>query len=82
MLQLDNIIWLLRDGKWHTVREVYDHSSSSRIKTIITINFLREFGFVKTKGNNEQVKLSPSMINFVNKLENIEKGKNLGYQAF
>lgn len=75
MLHVDYIIWLLRDGKWHTIREVMDHSSSSKFKTMIYINFLKEFGFVKIKRNSEQVKLSPSMNEFVNKLENIEKEK-------
>lgn len=69
---MDSILMPLRDGSWHSVKEVQEYSGYSEVKTAIIIEFLSRFGFAYLSKNEKQVKLTPPMFKFISEIEAIE----------
>jgi hypothetical protein len=66
---IDSILRLLSDGGWHRIQEVLDYSVNSEVKTLMAIRFLRRFGFVTVNKNENQMRLTSPMFNFLSEIE-------------
>jgi len=79
---IDEILWLLEDGKWHNLREITENSSLPISKAKMAVRFLWEYGFIQVNENRKEAKLCPLMLKFVNEIQRVEKEEALGHKGF
>jgi len=68
----NTIVWLLRDGKWHSIKEIMQFSQGTKIKTLTALNFLLKFDFVDINKKEKKVKLCSPALEFIHKIEKAE----------
>jgi DNA-binding IclR family transcriptional regulator len=73
MSAIDEILWLLKDGKWHKLEEITKNLALPKIKAELAVSFLAEYDFIQLNKNNRRVKLQPSTLEFVEELQKLEK---------
>jgi hypothetical protein len=73
MSAIDDILWLLKDGKWHKLEEIKTNLALPKIKTDLAVSFLAEYNFIQLNKNNGRAKLHPSTLEFVKEIQNLEK---------
>jgi hypothetical protein len=64
-----SILRVLRDGERHSIREILEYSVSSEVNTLMAIRFLWRFGFVTINKNEDQMRLTSPMLNFMSEIE-------------
>lgn len=77
LLVIDEILWLLKDGKWHNSREIIEKCSLSKSEVRMAVSFLREYGFIKLNGNGGKAILRPLMLGFVDEIQRVESEEAL-----
>ena len=73
MSVIDRILWLLKDGKWHDLKEITEKVSLPRFKAEIAVSFLSEYDFIQFGETARIVRLRPSMLEFFDEIQRIEK---------
>ena len=73
MSAIDEILWLLKDGGWHDLKEITKKVALSKLKAEIAVNFLGEYDFIQLNKNVKRVKLQPSMLEFIEEIQRLEK---------
>jgi len=68
----DEILRLLRDGKWHDLRDIAE-KCSKQSKVEITISFLSEYGFIEVNKKGQKARLCPLMLEFFDEIQCLEK---------
>jgi hypothetical protein len=68
-LLIDSILRVLSDGGWHSTQEVLNYSVNSEVKTLMVIKFLWRFGFVTLNKNEDKMRLTSPMFNFMREIE-------------
>jgi hypothetical protein len=68
----NTIIWLLRDGKWHSIKEIMQFSRGTQFKTLPVLNFLWKFDFVDINKKEKKVRLCSPALEFMHKIEKAE----------
>ncbi|MCW4014842.1 MAG: hypothetical protein NWF06_00570 [Candidatus Bathyarchaeota archaeon] len=71
MSTIDKILFLLKDGKWHDLNEITQKVTSSKTKSEMAVNFLKEYDFIK-QNQDTKVKLQPTILNFITTLQRLE----------
>jgi len=79
MSAIDEILWLLKDGKWHDLKEVTEKVALSKIKTEIAVSFLREYNFILLNEKTKKVRLQPSTLVFIEEIQRLEKEEALSH---
>jgi len=79
---IDEILWLLKDGKWNNLREITEKCSSPKSKVKTAVSFLREYDFIQMDENGRKAKLRPLMLNFINEIQRVEKEEALSHEGF
>jgi hypothetical protein len=78
---IDEILWALKDGKWHYLTEITQKWPSpkpeSRIE--IALSFLREYSFIQVNENEQKTKLHPLLLEFIEKIQSLEEREALGH---
>jgi len=69
----DEILQLLRDGKWHDLRDIVKKCSKPESKVEITISFLSEYGFIDVNKKGRKARLRPLMLEFFDEILRLEK---------
>lgn len=64
--QVEDVLDVLKDGEWHSVRELMVHVSPMKLGKILT--FFSEFKFIKWDKKAAQVKLNYDTITFLKRL--------------
>ena len=82
MSTIDEILWSLKNGKWHTLTEIIEKSPLPKPLTKMALNFLREYNFIQIDEKEGKAKLSPPMLNFIEEIQRIEKEETSGYKSF
>jgi len=82
LLAIDEVIWLLKDGKWHNLREILQKCSSQNSKVKMAVSFLWEHGFIQVNGNGRKVRLRPLMLRFINEIQHVEREEALSHKGF
>ena len=75
MSAIDDILWLLKDGKWHDVQEVTKTVALPKAKAEMVISFLGEYDFIQLNENEDakKIKLKPSMLQFIEGIRRLEE---------
>lgn len=73
MSAIDEILWLLKDGEWHDLKEITKKVALPKFKAEIAVNFLGEYDFIQLNENVKRVKLQPSMLEFIEEIQRLEK---------
>jgi len=79
---IDEILWLLKDGKWHNLREIMEKCSSPEPKVEMTISFLWEYDFLQLNETGRKAKLRPLMLKFINEIQYVEEEDALSHKGF
>lgn len=69
---IDEILELLKNGEWHSLEEVTDKTQLQGSKVKLITSFLAEYEFLETNKKEKKIKLSPGLLLFLKKIENIE----------
>ena len=70
---IDEILWLLKDGRWHKLEEITEKSSLAKYKAKMAIGFLQEYSFIQVDENGRKARLYPPMLNFLDEIQRVEK---------
>ena len=73
MPTLDEILEPLIDGKWHGLEEINEAVKVPEEKLEEIIGFFAEYRFVKLDKENRRVKLTPSVLAFFAKFQQINQ---------
>jgi DNA-binding IclR family transcriptional regulator len=79
MSVVDEILWLLRDGKWHNLDEIGQNTALTRYKAEMALNFLEEYDFVHLNVKENRVRLQPSIHEFIKKIQHVEREEKLSH---
>jgi hypothetical protein len=66
--QIDSVIELLKDGKWHTIKEISQKTKLHEFKIEILTQFLADYSFLELKKKEKRAKLTTIFTNFLKKL--------------
>ena len=69
----DEILQMLRDGKWHDLTDIVKKSSESESKVEITISFLSEYGFIEVNKKGQKARLRSLMLKLFDEIQRLEK---------
>jgi len=72
LLAMDRILEVLRNGEWHELKEVSAKSRLQESKVEMITSFLAEYDFLKFDKKNNRIKLSPQMLQFLRRIEDVE----------
>jgi hypothetical protein len=72
MSVIDEIMWLLKDGKWHKMEEITKKLALPKIKAELAVSFLAEYDFIQLNKNTGKAKLQPSTLEFVKEIQHLE----------
>ena len=79
MSVIDEILWLLRNGKWYNLKEIRENVALSKFKVEIAVDFLWEYNFIQLNETTRRIRLQPSILEFINKIQRIEKEETLSH---
>lgn len=79
---IDEILWSLKDGKWHNLEEITEKCSLPEHKVKMVLSFFHESGFVQVDENGAKVRLSPLTLEFVNSIQSFEREEALDHDVF
>ena len=77
MSTIDEILWLLKDGEWHELEEIAEKAEILKVKAEMVVSFLGEYDFIQINEDLKRVKLKPSILEFFNEIQRIEKEDEL-----
>ena len=73
MSAIDEILCLLKDGEWHDLKEITKKVALPKFKAEIAVSFLGEYDFIQLNKKVRRVKLQPSMFEFIEEIQHLEK---------
>ena len=74
MNSIDEILEMISDGEWHTIKEVLSVTYETPLKVLTCINFLAHHDFIQVDRAEGKIKLLPSVKEMLDMLK--ELGKN------
>ena len=77
MSTIDEILWLLEDGKWHSLEKIAEKAEISKLKAEMVASFLDEYDFIQMNKDLKKAKLKPSILEFFNEIQRIEQEDEL-----
>lgn len=66
MLVVEEILELLKDGKWRDLDEIMEKTRISKRKVEIVTSFLEKYGFIQLDKERGRAKLTLAMFTFFN----------------
>ena len=79
---IDEILWLLKDGKWHDLKEIKENCSSPESKVKTAVSFLWKYNFIQMNKNRRKAKLRPLMLEFIDEIQRVEEEEALSHKGF
>jgi hypothetical protein len=73
MLSLDKILFILKDGNWHSIQAISESMNIPQNKLTNIIDFLKGFDFIKIDNTQKKLKLQPPLLKFINELSKHEQ---------
>jgi len=73
--QIDTILNVLQDGKWHDLKKISDETQLQEFKVEIVTNFLAEYDFIELNKKENKTRLTPPLFNFLKKVREIEENE-------
>lgn len=72
-LVIDEILEAIGDGKWYDVKEIAEKTGLHEFKVKLITSFLDEYDFVQRDPTRNKVKLTPRLLSFLNKIQDLER---------
>ena len=73
---IEEILELLKDGKWHDLNEIIEEARLTRSGAETITNFLAEYNFIQLDKERQKVRVTPPTQSFLKKIQLIqEEGK-------
>jgi len=82
LLAIDEVIWLLKDGKWHNLREILHKCSSQNSKVKMAVSFLWEHDFIQINRDGRKARLHPLVLDFIDEIQRVEREEALSHKGF
>jgi len=79
---IDEILWLLKDGKWHDLKEITEQCSLPNSKVKMAVSFLWEYDFIQVNENTRKAKLRPLILKFIDEIQRVEREEVLTHKDF
>ncbi|KON31640.1 hypothetical protein AC477_04045 [miscellaneous Crenarchaeota group-1 archaeon SG8-32-1] len=73
MPKIDEILMLLKNNKWHDLKEITEKVEVSIDKLEHILSFLSEYDFIQLGLNQKKVKLKPHLFKFLTEIQQLEK---------
>ena len=70
---IDEILWLLKDGEWHDLKEIAEKAALPKVKAEMIVSFLGEYDFVQLNENTKKVRLQPPLLEFIKEIQRLEQ---------
>lgn len=72
MPEVDDILKLLENGKWHDLKEIGKKIQLPDLDVKSVAKFLEQYNFIKLDERKQKVKLDPSARHFLKKIQQLE----------
>jgi len=72
MPQIDEILSILRNGRWHDIREICEKTHLDTLKVDLLTNFLLEYNFIELDKKTRKTRLTRPLFQFLKKIEETE----------
>ena len=73
MSTIDDILWLLKDGEWHDLKEIAEKATLPQTKAEMVVSFLGEYNFVQLNENPKKVRLESPFLEFIKEIQRLEQ---------
>jgi len=77
LAQIDEIIDVLNNGKWHDLKEISEKMQLQKLKVELLTNFLAEYNFIELNKKEHKTRLTPPFLDFLRKVRDIEEKEGL-----
>jgi len=75
--QIDDILDVLKNGKWHDLKEISEKTQLHGLEVELFTNFLAEYDFIKLNKKEHKTRLTSSLLDFLRKIRDIEEKEGL-----
>lgn len=72
MPQIDEILSILRNGRWHDIKEICEKTHLNTLKVELLTNFLLEYNFIELDKKEYKTRLTRPLFQFLKKIEETE----------
>ena len=72
MLEIEQVVDVLKDGEWHQLDEIGEKCELSEVKVESILKFLAEYGFIKINSSGRKVKVGLSLQKFLEETQTVE----------
>lgn len=73
MSQIDEVLDALSNGKWHDLKKISEETGLHQNTVDLLTNFLAKYEFVELNKKERKTRLTPSLFNFLRKIQNLEE---------
>jgi len=70
---IDDILVALKSGEWHNLKEISKMTRLPERKVKLLANFLAEYDFVELDKEEQQIRLTHSLFDFLSRIQSVEK---------
>jgi len=78
--KIDEILDMLKNGKWHNLKEISEKTQLQELKVEMLTNFLAEYDFIALNRKQDKTRLTPPLLDFLRKVRDLEKKEALADQ--
>jgi len=75
--QIDEILDILKNGKWHDLKEISEKTHLQGLKVELLTEFLAEYDFIELDKKEQKTRLAPPLFNFLRKIRDLEEKEGL-----
>lgn len=66
MYEIDEVVSLIQNGRWHNLEDVVKRTKLPELKTKKILEFLINHSFIDLDSEHKKVKMTPSLTKFLN----------------
>jgi len=71
--QIDEIVNVLSNGKWHALKKISEETGLHKDTVDLLTNFLAHYDFVELNKKERKTRLTPSLFNFLRTIQDLEE---------
>jgi len=72
--EINEVVGLIKDGQWHTVKDIINKAKLPKLKTNKILEFLANYNFIGLDSEHEKAKVSPSLTKFLTENQTCQEG--------
>ncbi len=73
MPQIDEILNVLKNGKWHELREISEKTRLHELKVEMLTDFLSQYDFIEVDKKEQKTRLTKPLFQFLKKVQDLEQ---------